>query len=136
VTTCRVTDCGRPAVSGGLCHGHVKRRQRGQPLTPLGTAQGGVLGAKDPRDRLKDACFAYGEALEQESADTAKPWENLIDAAEWVALGVPKIPRLQSLGYRLLAELRATMKAAYKGNEAPADFHSKMHASAPRPGRG
>jgi hypothetical protein len=137
VTTCRVGDCGRKAVAKELCDGHYRQFKRGQPLTKLAAARGGALGAKDPRDRLKDACFTYQEAVDSDVAgENERAWENLVDAAEWVALGVPKIPRLQTLGYRLLAEVRAKMKAAYKGNEPPADFHSKMHSSAPRPGRG
>lgn len=95
-------------------------------MGPLKPAQGGALGAKDPHDRLKDACFTYSEALETEGVDSERPWENLVDAAEWVALGVPKIPRLQHLGYRLLSEMRAKMRDAYKGNEAPST-HADTH---------
>lgn len=124
---CTAGECTRTAYKDGLCGGHYKRRQRGQPLTPLRQAQGGSLGAKDPRDRLKDCCFAYEDAVEGEDQATIdRAWENLVDAAEWVAMGVPKTPRLQKLGYRLLAELRTTMRQALKGNEAPwahADAH-------------
>lgn len=123
---CSAGECPRRVYKAGLCAGHYRRKRESRPLTPLNPAQGGVLGAKDPHDRLKDACFTYGEALEAEDADTERPWANLVDAAEWVALGVPKIPRLQRMGYRLLAEVRAKMKAAYKGNEAP-QKHADLH---------
>lgn len=125
---CSAGECARAAYKDGLCGGHYKRRQRGQPLTPLRQAMGGALGAKDHRDRLKDACFAYENAIEgEDEAGIDRAWNNLVDAAEWVAMGVPKTPRLQKLGYRLLAELRATMRSALKGNEPPSAMHGDAH---------
>jgi hypothetical protein len=124
-TPCTAGDCPKPAYKDGLCSGHYTRRRRGQPLTPLAPRQGWGVGAKDPHDRLKDAAIAYSDAVDQ--ADYDKQWENLVDAAEWVALGVPKIPRLQRLGYRLLSELRAKMREALKGNEAPMLYHGDAH---------
>lgn len=120
-------ECPRPAYKDGLCRGHYERRVRGQPLTPLRAPQGGRVGAKDPADRLKDACFVYDNAVDSDDeSERDRAWANLVDAAEWVAMGVPKIPRLQRLGYRLLSELRAKMRAALKGNEAPAS-HADLH---------
>lgn len=124
---CSAGDCPRAVYKAGFCAGHYRRKREGRPLTPLKTPQGGVLGAKDPHDRMKDACFTYEDALDSDDEqERERAWANLVDAAEWVALGVPKVPRLQRLGYRLLSEVRAKMKAALKGNQAP-DAHADMH---------
>jgi hypothetical protein len=125
---CSAGECPRPVYKDGICVGHYKRRQRGQDMGPLRDARGGALGPKDPQDRLKDASITYADALEVE-ADNDRAWANLIDAAEWVALGVPKTPRLQKLGYRLLAEMRAQMRAALRGDEAPSHSVSQHGAA-------
>jgi hypothetical protein len=116
-TLCTAGECTRRAVSGGLCAGHRKRKQRLQSMGTLRPAQGGVLGAKDQHVRLKDCALDFANAIED--ADYEREWENLVDAAEWVALGVPKTPRLQKLGYRLLKELRTVMRQALQGHAAP-----------------
>jgi hypothetical protein len=128
--SCSAGECNRQVYKDALCRGHYERRRRGQPLTPLRPAQGGPLGAKDPYDRFKDACFAYEDAVDSDDVPGRdRAWSNLLDAAEWVVLGVPKIPRLQRLGYQLLSELRAKMRDALKGNEAPNRFasHGESH---------
>lgn len=127
-STCTAGECTRRVYKAELCRGHYNRKRLGQPLTELNPEQGGRLGSKDPHDRLKDACFAYEQAVDSDDESArARAWENLVDAAEWVALGVPKQQRLQRLGYRLLGELRTTMRNAFKGNEAPLEHADTPH---------
>lgn len=97
-------------------------------MGPLKPAQGTAarIPPKDPHDRLHECSLVYADAIESDE-DNERAWANLCDSADWVALGVPKIPRLQRLGMQLLSELRAKMRAAYRGNEAP-QAHADMHA--------
>lgn len=117
MSLCQAGECTRPAAKDRLCWGHYKRRQRGQRLGALRAGQGYPLEPKDPHTRLKDAALELYNA--EGDDDFERAWANLLDAADWAALGVPKISRLQKLGYRLLSELRGKMRAAYRGESAP-----------------
>lgn len=109
MSICTFGECTRKTLAHGLCAGHVKQRARGGRLHALAPARGGALGAKDPLDRLKDAANEYADAVQD--GDWESAWQNLIDSAKWVALGVPKRPRYAAVGYTLLAQLRADMRS-------------------------
>lgn len=54
---CSVAECPNPAVSGELCEAHIKRRQRGKPMTaPVLQRPANAL------ERLTEAALAYAEA--------------------------------------------------------------------------
>jgi hypothetical protein len=55
VSTCSGPSCDRVALAHGLCEGHRKQRQRGEPLTPL-------------RPRAATASLAAADRLVQAAA--------------------------------------------------------------------
>jgi hypothetical protein len=70
---CSFPGCGHDTMSGELCEGHRKQRQRGQSLSPLAHRPSNAL------ERLTEAAIAYAEADEDE--DFARARDNLRKAA-------------------------------------------------------
>lgn len=82
-------DCDRPVEKSGLCAGHRKQKQRGQPFTPLAVNRG--LPADSPH-RL-----SYHEAMVQAALELADcdaeddtRWERLVGALRRAAIRFAK----------------------------------------------
>lgn len=86
-----VGDCTRQGVrylADGItraCWGHLKRSQRGRPVSvALKYPQGGRMPKRARSERLKDAALEYADANANAADDKAeyqRAWENLMDAA-------------------------------------------------------
>ena len=66
MSTCVFPDCGRPVVSGDLCVGHTKQRQRGRTLAPLRAAKPPTGCAGPSCDRMA-VCGAFCRAHYRQS---------------------------------------------------------------------
>lgn len=64
--TCNGPECERPVMRDGLCQGHVKQRQRGQPLTPLRDS------TRSPMEQAIDAMDVLMQAETDEDYQRAK----------------------------------------------------------------
>lgn len=89
--------------------GPLKQRKGGPGKEPM-----------DSLDRLTLAALAYADAESDEEFDRAR--NNLLDAAEWYALGIPKRHGLQAFGCQLIVELRARAKAGLRAPSSSIPF--------------
>lgn len=71
---CAIDDCGNPVASGGLCAGHLKRRQRGMPL------HAALLPRPTGLERLSEAALRYADAGDDDGEYT-RARDNLRKAA-------------------------------------------------------
>lgn len=72
---CSVDGCPKEAARGGLCWGHVKKRQRGQTVNEALTER-----PESKIDVLREAALAYAEA--EEDDDFRRAEDSLRKAAE------------------------------------------------------
>lgn len=72
---CAFDGCEADALKGELCPGHLKQRQRGQPLTALRRR------SKSPLERLTEAAIAYADASDASEDAFARARDNLRKAA-------------------------------------------------------
>lgn len=94
MTPCSVDGCENHVAKDGLCSGHYKRKQRGQPVAvQLQAKPSGV-------ERLREAALAYAEADEDD--EFARADANLLKAA-----AAARASAIAELTRRALANLRA-----------------------------
>ena len=79
--TCHVPECDRPAWSGGLCPAHLKRRQRGKPLSGPVRTRRAAPDAANAGDLLRDAALDYAEVNAESDADFTRADTRLLEAA-------------------------------------------------------
>ena len=105
--TCSTEDCTRPAFAGGLCHAHIKARQRGRKK------QVGVFAKRTPMETLADAAIRYAEAEEDREWERAR--DNLQKAAVRVGLALFQ----QSKGTKVSEALRRRIAAGLPVGRPP-----------------
>lgn len=82
-TPCSFDECPNLSRRTGLCWGHVKQQQRGQPLTPLRTGR-----IASNWNRLAEAALAYGEVDSTDDLNWNRGRDNLRKAALAYASGL------------------------------------------------
>lgn len=105
--TCKIDDCTRPEASGGLCHAHIKARQRGRKQ------QVGAFAKRTPMETLTDAAIRYAEAEEDREWERAR--DNLQKAAVRVGLALFQ----QSKGTKVSEALRRRIAAGLPVGRPP-----------------
>lgn len=78
MSLCTVDGCLNAEQKGGLCHGHIKRRQRGDALTPLKQRPATTW------ERITEAALAYANADSMDDREFRRASDNLrtaVDAA-------------------------------------------------------
>lgn len=93
--TCTISGCDKPSARGGLCWGHVKRRQKGKPLTELGERL-------SPKERLVKAALDLAAACDFDEILFRKLQKRLMEHAraytKRTAQGVHKRTQTSSRG--------------------------------------
>ena len=133
---CSIDGCARPAARGGLCWGHLKRRQRGAvvdvELRPAAGGQAPVT-LETSRGLFLDAVLAYADAPVDDDDEYRRALDRLEKAAvafarrrttarvreslaQRKAAGKPvgRPPRLQLAALRRALELAGTVRGAAK----------------------
>lgn len=86
MSLCTAGECLNPAAKGGLCWGHLKRRQEGRELGQLRRGQGTAAGLRlHPCVRLRLAALAYADADSTDDIAFQRAWHRLYCAAQAVA---------------------------------------------------